>query len=166
MESGAENPCRLISASAAERIRVRTHEPANRRNLAYLAASEEGEPILLNRMLTDANVVLPVGFAQPDRATGYYGIHTILYPEFSDIKTQARFRRHDRFGDNARHRQLRHEVNHVAWLLGVNFTVRSCRGRRRHSACAGRTERCRAAQSAASCIGLPGPGRSPGARSW
>ncbi len=74
-------------------------------------------------MLTDADVVLPVGCAQPDRATGYYGIHTILYPEFSDIKTQARFRRHDRFGDNAHHRQLRHEVNHVAWLLGVNFTV-------------------------------------------
>jgi hypothetical protein len=123
VESGAENPCSLIAAGAAERIRVRTHEAANRRNLAYLAASEEGEPILLNRMLTDADVVLPVGCAQPDRATGYYGIHSILYPEFSDIKTQARFRRHDRFGDNDRHRQLRREVNHVAWLLGVNFTL-------------------------------------------
>jgi nickel-dependent lactate racemase len=121
--SSAEDPCSLLATTVAERIRVRTHDPADRRNLAYLAASETGEPILLNRMLTDADVVLPVGVMQPDRATGYYGIHTALYPEFSDFKTQARFRKHDRFSDNGHHRELRHEVNHVAWLLGVNFTV-------------------------------------------
>ena len=63
------------------------------------------------------------GCIQPDRARGYYGIHTALYPEFSDHKTQARFRKHDRFSDNGHHRELRREVNHVAWLLGVNFTV-------------------------------------------
>ena len=122
-EADAEDPCSLLAASVAERICVRTHDPMNRRNLAYLAASESGEPILLNRMLTDADVVLPVGVMQPDRATGYYGIHTALYPEFSDVKTQARFRKHDRFSDNGHHRELRHEVNHVAWLLGVNFSV-------------------------------------------
>jgi nickel-dependent lactate racemase len=122
-EAEAEDPCSLLAASVAERIRVRTHDPADRRNLAYLAASESGEPILLSRMLTDADVVLPVGVMQPDRASGYYGIHTALYPEFSDIKTQARFRKHDRFSDNGHHRELRHEVNNIAWLLGVNFTV-------------------------------------------
>jgi nickel-dependent lactate racemase len=122
-EMEAEDPCSLLAASVAERIRVRTHDPADRRNLAYLAASESGEPILLSRMLTDADVVLPVGVMQPDRASSYYGIHTALYPEFSDIKTQARFRKHDRFSDNGHHRELRQEVNHVAWLLGVNFTV-------------------------------------------
>jgi lactate racemase len=123
VHSNGENPRRLLDPDMAERISVRSHDPADRRNLAYLAASEAGEPILLDRMLTDADVVLPVGCMQPDRAVGYYGIHTALYPEFSDIKTQARFRKHDRFSDNGHHRELRHEVNHVAWLLGVNFTV-------------------------------------------
>jgi nickel-dependent lactate racemase len=122
-DTSADDPCGLLAPSVAERISVRAHDPVDRRNLAYLAAFESGEPILLNRMLTDADVVLPVGCILPDRARGYYGIHTTLYPEFSDSKTQARFRKHDRFSDNGHHRELRREVNHVAWLLGVNFTV-------------------------------------------
>ncbi len=121
--AGMEDPCRLIATTVAERIRVLTHDPVSRRNLAYLAASESGEPILLNRMLTDADVVLPVGCMQPARAAGYFGIHTAIYPEFSDLKTQARFRKHDRFSNNGQHRELKREVNHVGWLLGVNFSV-------------------------------------------
>ena len=120
---GMEDPLRLIPGPAAERIRFLTHDPANRRNLAYLAAAEGGEPILLNRLLTDADVVLPVGCMQREHSAGYFGIHTTIYPEYSDKHTQARFRKHDRFTGNGHHRELQHEVNHVAWLLGVNFSV-------------------------------------------
>ena len=118
-----ENPLRLIPGPAVERIRVLSHDPASRRNLAYLAASEGGEPILLNRLLTDADVVLPVGCTQREHSAGYFGIHTTIYPEYSDQRTQARFRKHDRFIGNGHHRELQHEVNHVAWLLGVNFSL-------------------------------------------
>ena len=37
--------------------------------------------------------------------------------------TQARFRKHDRFTGNGHRRELQHEVNQVAWLLGVNFSL-------------------------------------------
>lgn len=121
--TGKENPLELVSGPAAERIRILSHEPANRRNLAYLAASEGGEPILLNRQLTDADVALPVGCMQREHSAGYFGIHTTIYPEYSDHYTQARFRKHDRFIGNGHHRELQHEVNHVAWLLGVNFSL-------------------------------------------
>ena len=121
--AAVENPLRLVPSPAAERIRLVSHEPAIRRNLAYLAASEGGQPILLNRLLTDADVVLPVGCTHRERSAGYFGIHTIIYPEFSDQNTQARFRKHDRFIGNGHHRELQQEVNHVAWLLGVNFSV-------------------------------------------
>jgi nickel-dependent lactate racemase len=123
VSAGMENPCRLLDPDVAKRINMLTHDPSSRRNLAYLAASAGGEPIHLNRMLTDADVVLPVGVMQREKSTGYYGIHTALYPEFSDEQTQARFRKHDRFSNNGHHRELRHEVNQVAWLLGVNFSV-------------------------------------------
>jgi len=119
----AQDPLRLIPGPAADRIRVVSHDPASRRNLAYLAASEGGEPILLNRLLTDADVVLPVGCTQREQSAGYFGIHTTIYPEFSDQHTQARFRKHDRFTGNGHHRELQHEVNQVAWLLGVNFSL-------------------------------------------
>src|SRR5262249_30279765 len=123
VSAGMENPCRLIDPDVAKRIHMLTHDPSSRRNLAYLAASESGDQIMLNRMLTDADVVLSVGVRQREKATGYYGIHTALYPEFSDELTQARFRKHDRFSNNGHHRELRQEVNQVAWLLGANFTV-------------------------------------------
>jgi nickel-dependent lactate racemase len=121
--AGLDNPLGLIPGPASERIRLLSHDPANRRNLAYLAASEGGEPILLNRLLTDADVVLPVGCMQREHSAGYFGIHTTIYPEYSDQQTQARFRKHDRFTGNGHHRELQHEVNHVAWLLGVNFSL-------------------------------------------
>ena len=77
----------------------------------------------MNRLLTDADVVLPVGCMQREHSAGYFGIHTTIYPEYSDKNTQARFRKHDRFTGNGHHRELQHEVNHVAWLLGVNFSL-------------------------------------------
>ncbi len=121
--AGMDNPLGLVPGPAVERIRLLTHDPANRRNLAYLAATEGGEPILLNRLFTDADVVLPVGCMQRERSAGYFGIHTTIYPEYSDQHTQARFRKRDCFTGNGHHRELQHEVNHVAWLLGVNFSL-------------------------------------------
>jgi nickel-dependent lactate racemase len=121
--AGTENPCRLIAPNVVERLRLLTHDPTDRRSLAYLAASEGGEPILLNRLLTDADIVLPVGCMQCEHLSGYFGIHTTIYPEFSDQRTQGRFRKHDRYIGNGHHRELQKEVNHVAWLLGVNFSL-------------------------------------------
>ncbi len=144
--AGIENPLRLVPGPAAERIRLLTHDPANRRNLAYLAATEGGEPILLNRLLTDADVVLPIGCMQRERSAGYFGIHTTIYPEYSDRPTQARFRKRDFFTGNGHHRELQHEVNHVAWLLGSELLLASrAGGRRRHLARARRSKRRRPA---------------------
>ena len=75
-------------------------------------------------MLTDADVVLTIGCLQNEAATGYFGIHTPLFPAFSDQTTQARFRRLDVLGgEGPAKRKLRSEVDQAAWLLGVNFTV-------------------------------------------
>jgi nickel-dependent lactate racemase len=121
--TGTDHPLRLVPGPAAQRIRILSHDPADRRNLAYLAASENGQPIFLNRLLTDADVVLPVGCMKREHSAGYFGIHTTIFPEYSDQPTQARFRKLDRFIGNGHHRELQHEVNQVAWLLGVNFSV-------------------------------------------
>ena len=92
MDAGAENPCRLLPAPLRKRITLLTHDPADRRQLAYLAANEAGEAILVNRALHDADVVLPVGCLRADEAAGYFGIHGALFPAFSDAKTLQRFR--------------------------------------------------------------------------
>ena len=121
--TGVDDQLRLIPASAATQIRFldpRSGQPAGpcRSRLSPRVASP-----IRNRFLTHADIVLPVGCVQCEHWAGYFGIHTPIYPEYSDKHTQARFRKHDRFTGNGRHRELQHEVNHVAWLLGVNFSA-------------------------------------------
>jgi nickel-dependent lactate racemase len=61
---------------------------------------------------------------RPHDTGSYFGIHGCLFPTFSDTKTILRFRSADsRNGRNNHHSQLAAEVDHVAWLLGINFTT-------------------------------------------
>jgi len=122
--SPSDDPCRLLEESLRERIGVYTHDAGNREVLAYLAASDSGEPILLHRAIHDADLVLPIGCLHDDAAAGYYGIHTSIFPTFSDERTQRRFRSLgslDANGDTKA--RLIREVDQVAWLLGINFTI-------------------------------------------
>jgi len=118
------DPRRLLDAPLRERIGVYTHEPGNRNVLAYLAALDSGEPILLHRAIHDADLVLPIGCLHDEAAAGYYGIHTSVFPAFSDRKTQRRFRAIGSLDvDGHTKARLAAEVDHVAWLLGINFTI-------------------------------------------
>jgi len=126
----ADDPRRLIPQPLRRRIGLATHDPGDRRQLAYLAAAESGEPILLGRVLHEADLVLPVGCVQGESASGYFGIHGLLYPGFADERTLHRFRalgsrggQGDSGSGNARKRALAEEADHVAWLLGISFTI-------------------------------------------
>jgi lactate racemase len=120
----AGDPCQMVAESLRRRIKLLTHDPADRRQLAYLAASESGEAILVNRALHEADVILSLGCLRADAAAGYFGIHGCVFPAFSDAKTLQRFRSVGSLGGpNSRRRELTAEVDHVAWLLGVNFTL-------------------------------------------
>jgi nickel-dependent lactate racemase len=117
------DPCRLVAASLQEQITRLEHKPDDRRQLAYLAASEAGDAILINRALHDADLVLPVGCIRGERTGGYFGIHGGIFPGFADAKTIQRFRGFGSLNGRTRRRELIAEADHVAWLLGVNFTV-------------------------------------------
>lgn len=122
--AGAGDPLRFLDASLVERVRLVTHDPNHRNGLAYLAATESGDPILLNRLLTDADLVVPVGCVRRKNSAGYFGIHTGIFPAFSDRETQARFRRSEtQVGTGHRRSKMQDEVNHVAWLLGAIFSI-------------------------------------------
>jgi nickel-dependent lactate racemase len=124
-QAGLDELSSLLSKETAERITVTTHDPAAREHLAYLAATEAGEPILLNRAITDADVVLPVGCFSNRRGTLYHGIHGAIYPNFSDEKTQLRFRSPKLIGraGMVHRKRLLKTCNDVGWLLGVTFTI-------------------------------------------
>jgi len=107
-----------------QRIGLVTHDPADSRQFAYLATTEAGEGIFLNRALVEADVVVPVGCLRRASAAGYYGIHTPLFPAFANQHTLNRFRARVPLCARGRNkRPWSHEVDEVAWLLGVTFTL-------------------------------------------
>jgi nickel-dependent lactate racemase len=151
--ANAEDPRQLAPAAVQKQVALRFHNPADRRDLAYLAADKAGEAIMINRALHEADVILPISCLRDSRMVGYFGIHGGVYPTFSDVKTQQRFRgigavhahghchchdhehahgqehghehAHQHGQDEAleRRRELAAGVEHVAWLLGLMFTV-------------------------------------------
>lgn len=103
-------------------VQWQAHRPGDRGQLSYLAATDSGERIYLNRHLVDADVVLPIGRLRSRPDPGRETIFGTIYPQFSDLATQQRFRA----GMNASAEEvglLRDEVAHVGWLLGVLFAV-------------------------------------------
>jgi len=124
VDAGAGDPRRLVPEPIRERTRLLTHDPADRHQLAYLAANDAGEPILLSRAIHNADLVLPIGCLHNPATAGYYGIHGTIYPTFSDEKTLRRFRSPGSLDADGRHKKgLVREVDQIAWLLGINFTI-------------------------------------------
>jgi nickel-dependent lactate racemase len=118
-----EHISRLLDPRLAAEVHIERHDPHETKGLAYLAASKENKPIYFNRLLFDADLVLPVGCLRPGSALGYLGVHGTLFPAFSDHATQQRFRT-----AGASHRavqQKRHgiEADEAAWLLGVHLML-------------------------------------------
>jgi hypothetical protein len=68
-------------------ITVIEHDPEDRNQLAYLAATKEGRRIYLNKHLTDADVVIPIGELGFDPVLGYRGPWSVLFPRLSDQET-------------------------------------------------------------------------------
>jgi nickel-dependent lactate racemase len=120
------DPSRLTSRlpdGVRQAVELHVHDPGDKSQLAYLAASREGKPIYLNRVLCDADVVLPVGTMRLDETLGYVGVHGALFPTFADQATQQRFRAPSSTNWRALHNRRREEADEAAWLLGTQFTL-------------------------------------------
>jgi nickel-dependent lactate racemase len=104
---------------------VTVHDPDDRAQLAYLASTKQGRRVYLNRLLTDADVVVPVGRIGYDPDLGYRGPWSVLFPELSDRDTMRALR--DRpispAGEEAREqaRARSEDSLEVSWLLGTQF---------------------------------------------
>jgi hypothetical protein len=124
VEAGLPDPRSELEAPLAEQVELLIHDPADENQLAYLAATDSGHRVMINRALHEADVVIPVGCLYPDDAAGYYGIHTGVFPTYSDAATLERYRAFGSLTRGGEYRQgLIAEVNEVAWLAGINFTV-------------------------------------------
>jgi len=105
-------------------IRVVTHNPNDPQCLAMLGVAKDDSPIMLNRVLVDADVVIPVERCEAAPGMGYFGMQSVIYPRFADAETQKRFL----FSEAKRNHEkllatLVAEVGEVAYCLGITMTV-------------------------------------------
>ena len=105
-------------------ICVVAHYPNDPQSLAMLGVAKDDSPILLNRTLVDADVVIPIERYEAKPGMGYFGMQSVLYPRFADAETQKRFL----FSEAKRNREkllaaLVAEVGEIAYYLGVTMTV-------------------------------------------
>ncbi|MDR1964093.1 MAG: lactate racemase domain-containing protein [Planctomycetaceae bacterium] len=101
-------------------VRIPVHRPARREQLALLGVNKADEPIALCRDLIDADLVISVGRFYTKPPKDHFGLHTAIFPRFSDAATQHRFAEAK---GGAKHRQLQAEVDEAAQLLGIIFTI-------------------------------------------
>jgi hypothetical protein len=112
-----------LSDQLPRAMALEVHDPRAQGRVAYLATTQEGRRIYLNRHLTDADVVIPVGRLGYDPILGYRGPWSVLFPSLSDQETCASYRQRmaeDPPGRISPHPRL-DEIFEVSWLLGTQF---------------------------------------------
>ena len=120
-----------LQTQSTEPIHWACHDPDQEEEMAYLATTEEGHAIVLNRILTDADLVIPLGCFRTGTVQGHFGDSHDPFSrpspteetlaEFGITKTQdARGRKHKR------HVQ---ETDRIGWLLGIIFSIQVIPGR-------------------------------------
>ena len=112
-------------AGLPEGVTWLVHDPDDRAQIAYLASTSEGRRVYLNRQLTDADLVVPIGTLGYDATLGYRGPWSTIYPGLSDRETLARYRGLAAEGvpDLEKPSASLQESAEVGWLLGCQFQV-------------------------------------------
>jgi len=77
-----------VDIGDGEELSFQVHDPSNTYGLAYLAANEAGDPVHINRLLADADVVLPIGCPTPGDQQRY----DCLYPDFGSADRLEQFK--------------------------------------------------------------------------
>jgi nickel-dependent lactate racemase len=89
----APPPWREELPPAFAQVRVEEHDPGDRARLAYLAGTQGGRRLYLNRTLVEADQIIVAGPAEYDPVLGYGGGLGDLFPNLADAPTRQEFLR-------------------------------------------------------------------------
>jgi hypothetical protein len=109
---------RLQSDLSSSELTVEPHDPNDSEKLAYVAASQDADPIYINRTLVDADVVIPVSCARPSGCLDYFGGFD-LFPLITDATTRNRFYSLSELDDPDLHRTLITRADEAGRWLGA-----------------------------------------------
>jgi nickel-dependent lactate racemase len=98
---------------------VVVHDPDDEANLCLVGVTKRGEPLLINRTIFEADVVLPIGTA---RLSGC-GAYETLFPRFSNAAAIERYQTPASAGKDKNANGHRRETDEAGWLIGVPMVV-------------------------------------------
>lgn len=110
-------------------VRLRIHDPSDRKHLSYLATTAQGRRVYLNRTAVDADQLIVLARRDYDPLLGYGGAEGALYPALSDESTrQEMCGRLSLAVPGPKAWPIREEAAEVAWLLGAPFVIQVIEG--------------------------------------
>jgi nickel-dependent lactate racemase len=112
-----------------QEVRIEVHDPAERRKLSYLATTQRGRRIYLNRTAVDADQLVVLARRGYDPLLGYSGSEGAIYPALSDTATRQEWASHlSMAAADEKSWPVRREAGEVAWLLGAPFMLQVIEG--------------------------------------
>jgi hypothetical protein len=114
------NACRgEFAGNEAGRVHVEPHDPDDEKNLCFVGLNWRREPVVVNRAIFEADLVMSIGCAQP-----HGGAYDALFPRFSATSAIER-RREPSTIDSADESKIgRRETLEAGRLVGVGMGIR------------------------------------------
>ena len=109
----------LATSDVPAGIAVVCHQADDPKAMAYLAATEAGRRVHLNRLAIDADFVMSIGAIVRDTSLGWSGPWSTIFPGLSDRETKRSYAAGSRSAAPA----LLRETSEVGWLLGNQFQI-------------------------------------------
>lgn len=107
-----------------QQIKIVIHDPADRTQVSYVASSGSGERIYLNRLVSEADLIITIGLIQADHELGFRGTSSCLFPALSDKETHNLVLASLAAAKSTEESQtMRELVDEIGWLLGTQFTI-------------------------------------------
>jgi nickel-dependent lactate racemase len=111
--------CRDQLSTNEPELQFVTHKPADENDLCLVGSTKRGQPLLVNRTIFDADLVLPIGCARVGRDNAYDS----LFPRFSNSETIAKYRTPAESEALAPRKGKRSEADEAGWMIGVPMTI-------------------------------------------
>lgn len=120
-DSATNQACRdACAAEEAAGVKFVVHDPDDAENLCMIGVSRRRkEPLLVNRVIFDADVVLPIGCA---RVNGR-GPYESLFPRFSSIDAIRRYRTPTDIDSATDEKARTRETNEAGRMIGPQLVV-------------------------------------------
>ena len=114
---------------AFQEIRVETHQPDDPKKLAYLATTQGGRRVYLNRSAVDADQTIVVTRRFYDGHLGYAGGPGVVFPGLADEEalTESRAKVSMKV-PGSKTFTMKHEAEEITWLMGAPFFLQVVEG--------------------------------------